>query len=228
MDEIFHQSPEDDECAQRMGFDKCQVTGCIEASLGGIHYCEEHALLYTNYGLIMQGFLDGSFRGPPLAEPMGRSSATGHSRISYRKTKTAVETPAGYEFRLHSDLNVQCGLVYTLSANPELRGKICGRWFRDTSHFNAHVKLLQGHNLYVGKSRSDKWVCTWSGCEKEMPANELWRHITAFHVGARYRCRVCGHATAPRIDIITNHLRVKHDLGTTKDTLRTWYEEIYA
>ncbi|KAF4622007.1 hypothetical protein D9613_009073 [Agrocybe pediades] len=246
---------------ERLFSAKCQAVECSKSSSGCMPFCKEHEVIYgLQYTQWHQSDYDddtpqiphtppmlvattSNFTGTPSSGTSESPSPGAHApREPYKKTKTSVANPAGFMFREHSDLIIQCRLFYGLEADPALRGKFCGRWFRDHKHHSQHMNRTNqlGHNLYTGKDkrRSDYRICPWSGCNNNIKENEQLRHVQTTHLGLRFRCLV-PQCTASRSntealkpytrrEYLRDHLKKKHPQLNINEGYEQWCEEIYV
>ncbi|KAF9552866.1 hypothetical protein CPC08DRAFT_175835 [Agrocybe pediades] len=242
---------------------KCRAEGCLEWNSGSIPYCVEHLFMCGPEHLFLRepghDEMDEETCIPPMgvaAHPASTDSASpgssptstasspgtlqtnsrrnGPSRLPYMKTKNNIADAAGFDFKVHPNLAVQCRLGYGPEAGKNLAGTSCGRWFRDSTHHANHLQRTNeaGHNLHVGKDRPGFWTCTWTGCGDTIKAKELLRHIQGVHLGLKFRCLVptCAFITeGPRKDQMIGHLNKKHPwLGIDKNTAKWFYMETYS
>ncbi|KAF9554418.1 hypothetical protein CPC08DRAFT_727187, partial [Agrocybe pediades] len=187
----------------------CPVPGCKENVFFGAPTCAKHypqAERYRNAVFAMHNNFASpqtpstpstNATSPPTTPSSGsssrasRSPAKAQSTAAPRKayTKTLAATDAG-SLQWEPGYIVQCRLTYNERAPEELRGKPCGRWFKNSDQLLGHVKGSNnfGHNLLLGKAKTQDYEpCLWDGCVSAEKQSGLREHIVKRHLFLQYQ-----------------------------------------
>ncbi|KAF9552864.1 hypothetical protein CPC08DRAFT_767986 [Agrocybe pediades] len=224
----------------------CPVPGCKENVFFGAPTCAKHypqAERYRNAVFAMHNNFASpqtpstpstNATSPPTTPSSGsssrasRSPAKAQSTAAPRKayTKTLAATDAG-SLQWEPGYIVQCRLTYNERAPEELRGKPCGRWFKNSDQLLGHVKGSNnfGHNLLLGKAKTQDYEpCLWDGCVSAEKQSGLREHIVKRHLFLQYQCKICSAIMQHRKNAINLHFQNHHE--TTGEAPENCYREV--